>query len=209
MMMEGCLFLVWSDKMSHYFENDQNLKSQLKKTSCSIFNKQFTFYTDNGVFAKKGVDYGSKLLLESIKDEDYSSILDVGCGYGTLGIILNKKYNCYTTMVDVNKRALHLTKKNIMENKCDNVEVFESDAYQNVGKKYDLIVTNPPIHAGKKKVYEILMDAKKYLNDNGKLYFVIHKDQGAKSVVKDLSDIYKIEVVKKDKGFFIILAENS
>ena len=83
--------------MSHYFENDQNLKSQLKKTSCSIFNKQFTFYTDNGVFAKKGVDYGSKLLLESIKDEDYSSILDVGCGYGTLGIILNKKYNCYVT----------------------------------------------------------------------------------------------------------------
>ena len=58
MMMEGCLFLVWSDKMSHYFENDQNLKSQLKKTNCSIFNKQFTFYTDNGVFAKKGVDYG-------------------------------------------------------------------------------------------------------------------------------------------------------
>ena len=112
-------------------------------------------------------------------------------------------------MVDVNKRALHLTKKNIMENKCDNIEVFESDAYQNVDKKYDLIVTNPPIHAGKKKVYEILIDAKKYLNDNGKLYFVIHKDQGAKSVVKDLSDIYKIEVVKKDKGFFIILAENS
>ena len=112
-------------------------------------------------------------------------------------------------MVDVNKRALHLTKKNIIENKCDNVEVFESDAYQNIDKKYDLIVTNPPIHAGKKKVYEILIDAKKYLNDNGKFYFVIHKDQGAKSVVKDLSDIYKIEVVKKDKGFFIILAENS
>ena len=79
--------------MSHYFENDQNLKSQLKKTNCSIFNREFTFYTDNGVFAKKGVDYGSKLLLESIKDENYNSILDVGCGYGTLGIILNKKYN--------------------------------------------------------------------------------------------------------------------
>ena len=112
-------------------------------------------------------------------------------------------------MVDINKRALHLTKKNILENKCNNVEIFESDAYQNITKKYDLIVTNPPIHAGKKKVYEILIGAKKYLNNNGKLYFVIHKDQGAKSVIKDLSNIYKIEVVKKDKGFFIILAENS
>ncbi|MBD9098732.1 class I SAM-dependent methyltransferase [bacterium] len=195
--------------MSQYFENDKNLKSQLKRISCSIFNKQFIFYTDNGVFAKNGIDYGSKLLLESIKDDKYNFILDMGCGYGTLGIILNKKYSCYTTMVDINKRALHLTKKNILENKCNNVEVFESDAYQNITKKYDLIVTNPPIHAGKKKVYEILIGAKKYLNNNGKLYFVIHKDQGAKSVIKDLSNIYKIEVVKKDKGFFIILAENS
>lgn len=195
--------------MSQYFENDKNLRSQLKRISCSIFNKQFIFYTDNGVFAKNGVDYGSKLLLESIKEDKYNFILDVGCGYGTLGIILNKKYNCYTTMVDINKRALHLTKKNILENKCNNVEVFESDAYQNITKKYDLIVTNPPIHAGKKKVYEILIGARKYLNNNGKLYFVIHKDQGAKSIIKDLSNIYKIEVVKKDKGFFIILAENS
>ena len=79
--------------MSQYFENDKNLKSQLKRTSCSIFNKQFIFYTDNGVFAKNGVDYGSKLLLESIKDDKYNFILDVGCGYGTLGIILNKKYH--------------------------------------------------------------------------------------------------------------------
>ena len=110
--------------MSQYFENDKNLKSQLKRTSCSIFNKQFIFYTDNGVFAKNGVDYGSKLLLESIKDDKYNFILDVGCGYGTLGIILNKKYSCYTTMVDINKRALHLTKKNILENKCNNVEIF-------------------------------------------------------------------------------------
>lgn len=195
--------------MSHYFENDKNLKSELKKINCSMFNKKFTFYTDNGVFAKKGVDYGSKLLLESIESNNYTSILDVGCGYGTLGIILNKIYNCPVTMVDVNKRALHLTKKNILENKCDNIETFESDAYQNINKKYDLIVTNPPIHAGKKKVYEILIEAREHLNKDGKLYFVIHKDQGAKSVVKDLSNIYKIEVVAKDKGFFIILAENS
>ena len=145
--------------MSQYFENDKNLKSQLKKINYSIFNKNFTFYTDNGVFAKNGVDYGSKLLLETVVDSafSYHSILDVGCGYGTLGIILNKVYNCPTTMIDINKRALHLTKRNILENKCNDTLVFESDAYEKIEAKYDLIITNPPIHAGKKKVYEILL----------------------------------------------------
>ena len=196
--------------MPQYFVFDKNLKSQLKKINYSIFNKNFTFYTDNGVFAKNGVDYGSKLLLETVVDSafSYHSILDVGCGYGTLGIILNKVYNCPTTMIDINKRALHLTKRNILENKCNDTLVFESDAYEKIETKYDLIITNPPIHAGKKKVYEILLEAKNHLSENGKLFFVIHKDQGAKSVVRDLSEKYKIEVLKKEKGFFIILAQN-
>lgn len=197
--------------MSQYFENDKNIKSQLKKINYSIFNKNFTFYTDNGVFAKNGVDYGSKLLLETIVDSSflYHSILDVGCGYGTLGIILNKVYNCPTTMIDINKRALHLARRNILENKCNDILIFESDAYAKIEDKYDLIITNPPIHAGKKKVYEILLEAKNYLTENGKLFFVIHKDQGAKSVIRDLSEKYKIEVLRKEKGFFIILAQNS
>ena len=196
--------------MPQYFENDKNLKSQLKKINYSIFNKNFTFYTDNGVFAKNGVDYGSRLLLETVVDSSssYHSILDAGCGYGTLGIILNKVYDCPTTMIDINKRALHLTKRNILENKCNDILVFESDAYEKIEAKYDLIVTNPPIHAGKKKVYEILLEAKNYLSENGKLFFVIHKDQGAKSVARDLSEKYKIEVLRKEKGFFIILAQN-
>lgn len=196
--------------MSQYFENDKNIKSQLKKINYSIFNKNFTFYTDNGVFAKNGVDYGSKLLLETIVDSSflYHSILDVGCGYGTLGIILNKVYNCPTTMIDINKRALHLARRNILENKCNDILIFESDAYAKIEDKYDLIITNPPIHAGKKKVYEILLEAKNYLTENGKLFFVIHKDQGAKSVIRDLSEKYKIEFLRKEKGFFIILAQN-
>ena len=162
------------------------------------------------MFAKNGVDYGSKLLLETVVDSSFSyhSILDVGCGYGTLGIILNKVYDCPTTMIDINKRALHLTKRNILENKCNDILVFESDAYEKIETKYDLIITNPPIHAGKKKVYKILLEAKNYLSENGKLFFVIHKDQGAKSVVCDLSEKYKIEVLRKEKGFFIILAQN-
>ena len=77
--------------MSHYFENDQTLASNLKKTTTTLFNKQFIFYTDNGVFAKKGLDYGSRLLLESLPYQDIKgNVLDVGCGYGVLGIVINK-----------------------------------------------------------------------------------------------------------------------
>ena len=111
--------------MSHYFENDQNLPSNLKKTTTTIFNQNFIFYTDNGVFAKHGLDYGSRLLLESIAYEELKGpVLDVGCGYGVLGIIVNKKTNLEVDMIDVNKRALHLSKRNIKENKCTNINVF-------------------------------------------------------------------------------------
>lgn len=194
--------------MSHYFENDQNLPSNLKKTITNIFNQNFIFYTDNGVFAKHGLDFGSKLLLESLPLEDLEGpILDVGCGYGVLGIIINKKTNLTVDMVDVNKRALHLSKRNVKENKCENIEIFESNCYEQITKKYKTIITNPPIRAGKKIVYEILINARNHLTDDGILYLVIRKEQGAKSVISDLKKYYDVTIVNKSKGFFIIKAK--
>lgn len=194
--------------MSHYFENDQNLPSNLKKTTTNLFNQKFIFYTDNGVFAKHGLDYGSKLLLESLPLKEIKGpVLDVGCGYGVLGIIINKITNLNIDMIDVNKRALHLSKKNIKENNCSNITVFESDCYQNITKKYETIITNPPIRAGKKIVYEILIKAKEYLTPDGVLYFVIRKEQGAKSVISDLKKYYDVTIINKSKGFFIIKAK--
>ena len=106
-------------------------------------------------------------------------------------------------MCDVNKRALHLAERNIKENNVDCV-VVESNCYENITDTYDTIITNPPIRAGKKIVYEIVFGAKDHLNDNGSLYLVIHKDQGAKSLLKDLEKEYITEVLEKDKGFFVI-----
>lgn len=207
--INSCLFLCFEVMfMSHYFENDQNLPSNLKKTITNIFNQNFIFYTDNGVFAKHGLDFGSKLLLESLPLEDLEGpILDVGCGYGVLGIIINKKTNLTVDMVDVNKRALHLSKRNVKENKCENIEIFESNCYEQITKKYKTIITNPPIRAGKKIVYEILINARNHLTDDGILYFVIRKEQGAKSVISDLKKYYDVTIVNKSKGFFIIKAK--
>ena len=190
--------------MNHYFTNE-NLKSNLRKIQVCISDKCFNLYTDNGVFSKSGLDFGSRTLIETVLNEKISGdVLDVGCGYGAIGIILSSFFNIKLDMCDVNLRALHLTKMNIKENGIKNVNVFESDIYSNVDKKYDYIITNPPIRVGKEILYKFLFEAKEYLNENGLLYFVINKDQGAKSVIKNLSEIADVEVVKKNKGFFII-----
>ena len=205
----ACLFLCFEVMlMSHYFENDQNLPSNLKKTTTTLFNQNFIFYTDNGVFAKHGLDYGSRLLLESLPYEELKGpVLDVGCGYGVLGIIVNKKTNLDVDMIDVNKRALHLSKRNVKENKCININVFQSDCYENVTKKYKTIITNPPIRAGKKIVYDILLNARNHLEPDGILYLVIRKEQGAKSAISDLKKYYDVSIVRKSKGFYIISAK--
>ena len=141
--------------------------------------------------------------VQSLTTNNKYTILDVGCGYGPIGIIANKITGSVVTMCDVNKRAVHLTERNIKENDAD-CEVTIIDCYENIGGTYNTIITNPPIRAGKKVVYEIVFGAKDHLNDNGSLYLVIHKDQGAKSLVKDLEKEYKVEVLEKDKGFFVI-----
>ena len=189
--------------MSHYFTND-NLESNLKKIIVNVRDKKFVFNTDNGVFSKRGLDFGSRTLIDTLLSLDISGkCLDVGCGYGALGIILSSFFNLDVDMIDVNKRAVHLAVMNLKENDVS-ARAFYSNVYENVDKKYDIIVTNPPIRAGKDIVYKILFGARDYLVLGGALYFVINKDQGAKSVIKDLSTVASVTVLKKSKGFFVI-----
>lgn len=193
--------------MDHYFTNNK-INSNIFKISSIIKNKTYSFYVDNGVFSKTKVDFGTKLLLETIQEVS-GNVLDLGCGYGVIGIYLKLNYECKVEMADINKRAIHLTKMNIKEYKLNDINVFESNAYSNISNKYDVIVTNPPIRAGKEKVYEILIGAKTHLKDNGKLYFVMRKDQGAKTTIEYLKTYYEINVLEKSKGFFIICCKNN
>jgi 16S rRNA (guanine1207-N2)-methyltransferase len=190
--------------MNHYFTNNHNLKSNMQIMNINIFDKTYPLYTDNGVFAKSGLDYGTRLLLETLPlNKMIGSVLDVGCGYGPIGIIIKKETDCSVDMIDINLRALHLTKMSAKENKV-NVNVFESDAYANVDRRYDYIITNPPIRAGKKKVYEILIGAQRSLNDNGELWFVMRKDQGVKSMLVDIEKYYNVDIKDRNKGFFVV-----
>ena len=197
--------------MEHYFTNNENLKSELITIVYKCDDDEFTFFSDNGVFSKKKIDFGSNLLIKTIinkVNKKNIDILDVGCGYGLIGISLAKKLSSHVLMSDINKRALHLTKKNIVINKIDG-EVIESNAYENITSTYDLIVTNPPIRAGKKQVYNILDNASNHLKNNGELWFVIRKEQGAKSTIEHLKERYQVNIMERSKGFYIIMAKKA
>lgn len=190
--------------MGQYFENDSNLKSEIVKHNICILDQPFSFYTDNGVFSKNKLDYGTRFLLEILSLEDIGKkVLDVGCGYGPIGIFISRVFHSSVDMIDVNRRAIHLCQMNIKENDVD-CHAFLSNCYEDVHDTYDTIITNPPIRAGKKIVYEIVMHAVDYLKKEGTLYIVIRKDQGAKSMISDLENLYNVSVLKKSKGFFVI-----
>ena len=192
--------------MGHYFTNE-NLESNIQEFKIKINNYDFTFKTDNGVFSKGELDFGTNLLIKNVLERKISGeVLDLGCGYGPIGITLAKILNCQMTMIDVNKRAVHLTKMNIKDNGVNNIEVLVSEGYNELkDKKFDYIVSNPPIRVGKQILYDLLIKAKDHLKENGEMYIVVRKEQGANSLIRDMSAYYQVEVIDKDKGFFIIL----
>jgi len=193
--------------MAHYFENDEFVKSEEKKISAIINGTMFTFWTDNNVFSKNGLDFGTRTLLECIDVKELNGkVLDFGCGYGPIGIYL-ARHNLDVDMIDINRRALELSRKNAEMNQVE-AHIYESDIYQNVSNTYDFIITNPPIRVGKEILYKILFEARNHLKLDGHLILVVHKDQGAKSLARDLANNYHVKILQKNKGFYVIDCKN-
>lgn len=194
--------------MSHYFINDDKLDHQESTYNLTLFGMNLKLTTDKGVFSRDGLDYGSKILIEAIQiDEKTTSLLDMGCGVGVMGIVLKKQYpNLKLTMSDVNLRAVELAKKNALANKVE-ANILASDLFTQIEDSFDLIMSNPPIRAGKKVIYTLYADAYKHLNNEGSLWIVVRKQQGAKSTIDYLKTIYReVLVHTKDKGFYVIQA---
>lgn len=188
-----------------YYEDNQDLSHDFQTLTVELLGQSMRFKTDRGVFSKNGIDYGSRVLLENYQPESAKSLLDVGCGYGTLGLTLAKKFDLDVTMVDVNSRALDLCRQNAIDNAVSNSEIELSNIYESVSEKYDAIISNPPIRAGKEVVHEILAGAFGHLNDGGHLTIVIQKKQGAPSAQKKMEEVFgNCQLVARDKGYFIL-----
>ncbi len=192
--------------MDHYFTNNENLASEIRYINYNYGDINFTFASDNGVFSKNKIDYGSKLLVKTFLNSSHlktGDFLDLGCGYGYVGITLSKLLDINMTMVDINKRAIHLTKMNLKNNNVS-ADVYLSDGFANISQAFDIIITNPPIRVGKDVLLKLLLDSASHLKDSGELWFVMRKDQGVKSVMKILEEKYTCKVMAKSKGFYIV-----
>ncbi|WHX40734.1 class I SAM-dependent methyltransferase [Mesobacillus sp. AQ2] len=192
----------------HYYSRKPSTESNPVKWQSELKGNTFRFKTDSGVFSKKEVDFGSRLLIDTfeLKKAD-GMVLDVGCGYGPIGLSIARAYpEAMVHMVDVNERAIMLAKENASENKVDNVKIYESDRLNGVEEDgFDAILTNPPIRAGKKIVHDIFEQSFQRLAEGGELWVVIQKKQGAPSAMEKMKELFgDVEVEAKSKGYFIL-----
>ncbi|UUV98665.1 class I SAM-dependent methyltransferase [Vagococcus luciliae] len=198
---------------AHYYTNKPETAHDRKTWTYPLLGKTYQFVTDSNVFSRDTVDFGSRVLIEAFLDEDIprGEILDVGCGYGPIGLSLAHSTKRFVHMVDVNERAMELAKENASLNKIENIEVYESNVYDNVTKKdFAAVVSNPPIRAGKKIVHSIIEGAKEHLQQKGTLTIVIQKKQGAPSAKKKMEEVFgQVEVVTSSKGYYIFKSYKS
>lgn len=189
--------------MSHYFIADDTLTSKKEKFAYNFKGKAFTFYSDSGLFSMGHVDYATDLMMHQLP-ELKGHLLDLGCGYGPIGIVLGKTYGLEVTFADINTKAIQYTKENLELNKFDGT-VIETDSFQSITAFYDCITLNPPIHAGKQVVFSMYEGAFEHLKPGGQFYLVIQKKHGAESTIKQLETIFgHCEVLYKKKGFFVL-----
>lgn len=199
--------------MSHYFQDDPFLASKERTVTLDIDGHHLSFITDNGVFSKDKIDEGSFAFLKVLVPLRLSGrILDLGCGYGTIGLtIAMTSPDARVDLADINSRAVALCERNAKNlGLSQRVTCLQSDIYEKIEGPYDSIVVNPPIRAGKKVTYRMYEEAKQYLIDGGSLYIVIRKAQGAESASKYIETIFgNVTLLKREKGYYIYRATKS
>ena len=194
--------------MSHYFIEDNSLKHDIKNITYYYANNKFEFTTNSGLFSKDHVDPATDILLKSIPYLS-GSLLDMGCGYGCIGIVLAKTYSLKLTQVDINQLAVDFTKINCKDNSVNSI-VIKSNCFDNISDSFDTIVINPPIHAGKAITYKMYEDSFMHLNKHGKLYIVTLKKHGAESTYVKLKNIFEdCEIIYKKKGYYVFCCTKS
>lgn len=193
--------------MSQYFENDKTLKDKPQILSFQMNGKSYVLHSNSGVFSKDKLDTGTRILLKTVleKEKAPSSVLDLGCGIGPVGIVCQKEWNCNVTMIDINEKAVELAKKNIMENHVQ-ADVFCQDGIQE--GEFECILLNPPIRTGKKVIYRLFDECIEHLKSDGRFWLVMRKQHGAQSAIQYLEEKgCDVQKVHRDKGFWVFVAQ--
>lgn len=193
----------------HYYTPKPIVDHDRRRIETELRGRMFTFVTDAGVFSKEGVDFGSKLLIETMDIPQDAVVLDVGCGYGPIGLTAAAlAVHGSVTMIDINERAVELAKENARLNRMERAEILQSDLFSALqGRTFTRILTNPPIRAGKEIVHRIFSESVQHLSCGGQLWVVIQKKQGAPSAFAKLQTLFAhVEEVVKAKGYRIYRA---
>ena len=194
--------------MQHYFIEKEHKPSDYFEFDATIRDMKLKFRSCDSIFSKNEVDTGTLTLLNTIFDklELSGNGLDLGCGYGAIGISLIKYLGVNCDMIDVNGTAVDLANHNLMLNGLrSGARVFKSNGFEAVTDTYDFIVTNPPIKTGKKLLFELMDGSYNHLKVGGTLTLVIRKDHGEESLKKKLTELFgNCEILKRNKGFYIL-----
>ena len=192
--------------MEHYFTKDPSGEYKTQTISATVAGKKIDFISADGVFSKDALDYGTAVLLEAFFSvhKKVGRLLDLGCGYGPVGISAALVSGAKSTMRDINSRAVMLAQKNAVSNGVS-ADIAQGDGYEGIEEKFDIIITNPPIRAGKSVYYPWVENAPKYLNENGEFWAVVQKKQGAESLKKLMLKTFgNCETVDREAGYHVL-----
>jgi len=195
--------------MEHYFTKSPKSEIKILKIKEKLRNKEIEFYTASGLFSLKNIDKGSKLLTEKCIIKNNWKILDLGCGYGIIGLALKLAYpNMEVTFSDINERAIQLTNMNL---KLHNIKAkaIQSNSFENIKDKFDTILLNPPQTAGKEICFKLIEDSKEHLKNKGLLQIVARHNKGGRDLSKKmLETFHNVKETAKSKGYRIYISQN-
>lgn len=188
----------------HYFSPEPMAQHAPREVTIPFEGNHITFLTDAGVFSRDGFDEGSELMLSAALDALKGDVLDLGCGWGPVGILAAKLCPaCQVTLVDVNARACQLAEENARLNGVK-AQVFCQDGLNSIAQHFDWILLNPPIRAGKETVYRLFRESAAHLKPGGTLVVVIRKQQGAPSAQRYLETLFsQVSLRCRKKGYHV------